>query len=91
MIQTLASAPPWAHSDEELPPDSSGNLEHFPPFPSALLGAGAHLSACGAGRQARLLVTHATHGQSEATTFQVGAGGSDGQDSEGKAIAINIS
>lgn len=33
----------------------------------------------------------AIHGQSEGTTFQVGAGGSEGQVSEGKAIAINIS
>ena len=33
----------------------------------------------------------AIHGQSEGTTFQVGAGGSGGQDSEGETIAINIS
>jgi hypothetical protein len=43
-----------------------------------------------AGRQSSWL-SCAIHGQSEGTTFQVGAGGSEGQDSEGKAIAIIIS
>lgn len=91
VIQTSASELSWTHSDEELPPDWSGNLGHFSPFPFALPSATTHLSDCRACRQAKLLVTCAIHGPSEGTIFQVGAGSSEGQDSEGKAIAINIS
>lgn len=56
----------------------------FLSLPSALPSARTHPSVRGAGRQARLLVTFATHGQSEGTTFQMGAGGFEGQNSEGK-------
>lgn len=60
----------------------------FLSLPSALLGTRAHLSVM---ELAGSWLPYAIHGQSEGTTFQVDAGGSEGQDSEGKAIAINIS
>lgn len=60
-------------------------------LPSALRNARAHLSVCGQAGMPSSWLPCAIHGQSEGTTFQVGAGSSEGQDSEGKAIAINIS
>lgn len=91
VIQILASEPSWTHSDKELPPDLSGNLWHFSPFSLLFPVPGlTHLSLGLAGRPGSWL-PFAIHSQSEGTTFQVGAGGSEGQDSEGKAIAINIS
>lgn len=62
----------------------------FLSLPFVLPRARAHLSMALADRLSSWLPC-AIHGQSEGTTFQVGAGGSGGQDSEGKAIAINIS
>lgn len=56
----------------------------FLALPAALPSARTHPSVCGAGKQARLLVTFATHSQSEGTTFPMGAGGFEGQYSEGK-------
>lgn len=91
VIQTLAPEPPWTHSDEEPAPDECGDLWHFSPFllpfPAPEL---THLPLGLAGRPGSWL-PFATHGQSEGTTFQMGAGSSEGQNSEGKAIAINIS
>lgn len=64
------------------------------PFPSALLPVPGVTCLCLSvrltGRPSAWLPC-ATHSQSEGITFQVDAGSSEGQDSEGKAIAINIS
>lgn len=68
------------------------NLWHFSPLPfcpSPCWGARVCLWGWQAGQALGYLVPF--HGQSEGTTFQVGAGGSEGQDSEGKTIAIIIS
>lgn len=59
-------------------------------LPSAMAHLGAHLLMVLEDRPGSWL-PRAIHHQSEGITFQVGAGGSEGQDSEGKAITIDIS
>ena len=59
-------------------------------LPSAMSHLGAHLLMALEDRPSSCLPC-AIHHQSEEITFQVGAGGSEGQDTEGKAITIDTS